>query len=266
MYQGLFYGMEHANEIKEEPLALDTPLELPVIEFTASLSSPYLERSQFTPFPPFIITITAVLHAPRPITILKYDSIFESDSDQILRESQLQFVNTRTSIAATHDRGIYKCFYQKDYELKRSHGAAFINLYPEDPHIFQVKVGPFEEQRPHIQRRWPGNNWDWYVAEGLEVDESYRLALNETTAVNWWKWGIKKQVLTVKEDEKLQGPRHAGEEGKWTYPRGPDGRDPITLDFKDPPTFRVIEWPIKHATEIIVRVIEIIESDRMTCT
>ena len=146
----------------------------PLISVTLNLDPPSITESEAME-----LSVTAVSHAPYPITILDYWTIFNVYLAQSLRRSSGNFhlhdIDTNTELTLQHIGCIKRGAIR--YELDHSDSQYFHTLRPNTPYKFR---GPCHVSHMELV---PGHR--------------YRLSVGEEEKVWWWRQGTKEEVLEL---------------------------------------------------------------------
>ena len=155
----------------------------PLISVTLSLDPPSITESEAME-----LSVTAVSHAPYPITILDYWTIFNVYLAQSLRRSSGNFhlhdIDTNMDLTLQHIGCIKRGAIR--YELGHSDSQYFHTLHPNTPYKFR---GPCHVSHMELI---PGHR--------------YRLSVGEEEKVWWWRQGTKEDVLQSPGHEPLEYP------------------------------------------------------------
>lgn len=153
----------------------------PLISVTLSLDPLSITESEAME-----LSVTAVSHAPYPITILDYYTIFNVNLAQSLRRSNGNFhlsdMDTNTALTLQHI-GCKKRSAIR-YELGHSDSRYFHTLHPNVPYKFSAPC-----HVPHME---------------LVPGHRYSLSVGEEEKVGWWKKDTKEDVLQSPGHELLQ--------------------------------------------------------------
>jgi hypothetical protein len=215
---------------------------LPSITLTAAASAPTVKRTQRPPCEPndfFAITVTATLHYHSPITLctstapLFRDQLVHHQGCPISASRHLSFVSQRTDTAVPNRR---LCVVEQKYvPVDWRHEEDFFTLMPEEPHVLEMRLGPWRSARVELEAG--DREWNFGVGDHLQVGEEYRVEVPDGSAVRWWVEGRKEDVLRAGWISWLLGlvatKSDAGDlrpESEW-----------IPLEIKESPVFVVTE-------------------------
>lgn len=206
--------------------------EPPLISISLSLApNPHRYSS---PSPP-LLSISAVSHASRPLTILTWHTLLHPHLALRQSASRITDLTSGAEVGQT-------TVQLSRAPLQRRAGAAdeqfFLTLFPEQPVTVNTPLGyPVGANGPSRPEGHPGRLRQSARGaiprrvcgvDGLVVGRHYQLSVYGGLEVHWWRWGTREEVLEP------EGSRNAdlGE-----------SEERFEIDGKEiqPVTFRVIE-------------------------
>jgi hypothetical protein len=124
---------------------------------------------------------------------------------------------------------------QKSVPVDWKHQEDFVMLMPEEPHVLEMRLGPWRSARVELESG--DREWNFGVGDRFQVGGEYRVEVPDGSTVRWWVEGRKEDALRAGWLSWLLGlaatKSDAGDlrpESEW-----------IPLEIKESPVFVVTE-------------------------